>query len=638
MRREATNPFELTLGAHPLPHGGVAFRLWAPRVRQVAVKLLVPGGPQRVVPMRRSAGGLFSVIIADAQPGAEYFYLLDGQKERPDPASRHQPHGIHGPSQVVATRDFAWTDAGWTGIAQPELVVYELHVGTFTPEGTFAAALTKLPYLRELGITAVELMPIAAFPGERNWGYDGVAPFAPQASYGGPEGLFRFVDACHRSGMACILDVVYNHLGPEGNYLPDFAPYFSDRYRTAWGEGINFDGKQSAGVRRFFIENALYWLREYHLDGLRLDAVDSIFDAGKRHILAELKDVFAQAATQLGRRAYLIAETDQNDARIIQRDRRGGHGLDAQWSDDFHHAVHAVVTGDRHGYFADFGRLGDIAKAMNQGYVYDGQYSDFRKAQRGGPAKGCKGSQFVICTQNHDQIANGSRGRRLGSLVGLEQQKLLACALLLAPNVPMFFMGQEYGEERPFHYFVSHSNQGLIESIRSGREREFAAFHPEEKFADPDSAATFFACRLDWTAASRSPHRELLALHRDLLALRRQHPCLGSCRRELCRAQASEEESYLLLVRKDPAGGEALAVFNFSAAPRAIKLPRRTGRFALALSSAAVRYGGAGDAESPPELDLAAQTHRLVCPPWGVLLYLRCDPQPRPRAPVRKKR
>lgn len=631
--------YELTLGALPLalPGSGVAFRVWAPRARQVAVKLL---GPQeRVIPMRRSAGGFFSTVVAEARPGMEYVYLLDRNRERPDPASRHQPRGIHGPSQIVATQDFAWSDAGFRGVAQADLVLYELHVGTFTKEGTFAAAIERLPYLRELGITAVELMPIAAFPGERNWGYDGVLPFAPQASYGGPEGLFRFVDACHHNGMACILDVVYNHLGPEGNYLPDFAPYFSDRYRTAWGEGINFDGRQSAGVRRFFIENAVYWLREYHLDGLRLDAVDSIFDDSRYHILAELKEVFAAAAAQLGRRAYLIAETDQNDPRIITQGPHGGHGLDAQWSDDFHHAMHAVVTGDRHGYFADFGRLADIAKAMNQGYVYDGVYSEFRQARRGGSAEGCHGFQFVICTQNHDQIANGSRGRRLGTLVGLEQHKLAACALLLAPNVPLLFMGQEYGEAAPFHYFVSHSDAALLESVRSGREREFAVFHPGEKFADPHAESTFAASRLDWTALSRSPHAELLALHRDLLALRRRHRCLGNCRRDLCRAQASADESYLVLERGDPEGEAALALFNFSATARRIPLPEASGRFTLALTSAAARYGGPRGGEPPlPELDFAKGPRSVHCPAWGVLVYVRSDKPARRRAPARKPR
>lgn len=631
--------YELTLGAIPLPEGGVAFRVWAPRAKKVAVKLLAsPAGAERVVAMRRGPGGLFTTVIAEARPGAEYVYVLDGQKERPDPASRHQPRGIHGPSQVVATRDFPWSDAGWPGVAQTELVVYELHVGTFTPEGSFAAAQTRLPYLRDLGITAVELMPIAAFPGGRNWGYDGVALFAPQASYGGPEGLFRFVDACHRTGLACILDVVYNHLGPEGNYLPEFAPYFSDHHRTAWGEGINFDGKQCAGVRRFVLENALYWLREYHLDGLRLDAVDSIFDTSPRHILAELKDAFAQAAAQLGRRAYLIAETDQNDARIITRDKRGGLGLDGQWSDDFHHSVHAALTGDRHGYFADFGRLSDLAKAMSQGYVYDGRYSGFRQAQRGGSAAGVRGEQLVICTQNHDQIANGSRGRRLGTVVGLAREKLAACALLLSPNVPMLFMGQEYGEAAPFHYFISHSNEGLVESIRRGREREFAAFHPEEKFADPHSEATFHACRLDWTAPTRSPHAELLFLYRDLLALRRRHPSLGSCRRELCQVRASEAESFLVLERADPTGEEALAIFNFSATAQMVTLPQKTGRFTLILSSAAVRYGGPGET-APPVLRLSkTRSQSVLCPPWGVLLYLRSAKPARRSATPRSRR
>ncbi len=620
--------YELSLGAIAQPGGGVAFTVWAPRAAQVAVKLL--GKRPTLIPMQRAGDGTFTAVSAAARPGTEYFYVLDGvsgdplgeKKERPDPASRAQPRGIHGPSQVVAPPVIA--DAEWRGIPLHEYVIYELHIGTFTPAGTFAAAIAKLPYLRALGVTAVEIMPVAAFPGARNWGYDGVAPFAPQASYGGLTGLCELVAACHQHGLACILDVVYNHLGPEGNYLPDFAPYFSAQYRTAWGEGLNFDGEQAAGVRRFFIENAVYWLRECHFDALRLDAADSIFDASARHLLAELQEAAAAIAAARGRPAYLIAESDLNDPRLLHPPARGGYGLAAQWSDDFHHALHAVLTRDRHGYFADFGRLVDVEKALNQSFVYDGQPSTFRKRRHGHPPQDCHGWQFVICTQNHDQIANGSQGRRLSTLVALEQQKLAACVLLLSPNIPLLFMGQEYGETAPFHYFVSHDNPDLLAEVRRGRERDFASFRFTGQFAVPHDEATFAACKLDWSAPERSPHAELLTLYRDLLALRRAQPCLHNGRQDLARAMTKGQ--YVVLERKDPGGGHAYALFNFSDSPRLIPMRDLRGSFRLALASAAPRYGGRADCR--PRATLHSQDGkelRVRCPPFSALVYLRGD-------------
>jgi maltooligosyltrehalose trehalohydrolase len=611
--------YKLSLGALAQPGGGVAFTVWAPHAAQVAVKLL--GKRPRSFPMQRGADGTFTAVIAEARPGTEYFYVLDGDRDRPDPASRAQPRGVHGPSQVVAPPAFA--EVGWRGLPLHEYVIYELHIGTFTPEGTFAAAIAKLPYLRALGITAVEIMPVAAFPGTRNWGYDGVALFAPQASYGGLQGLCELVAACHRHGLACILDVVYNHLGPEGNYLPEFAPYFSPHYRTAWGEALNFDGPQSAGVRRFFIENAVYFLRDCHFDALRLDAADSLFDTSARHVLAELQHAAAAIAAQRGRPAYLIAESDLNDPRLLHPPERGGYGLAAQWSDDFHHALHAVLTRDRHGYFADFGRLVDVEKALNQGFVYDGQPSTFRSRRHGFPPAGCHGWQFVICTQNHDQIANGSQGRRLGTLVTLEQQKLAACVLLLSPNVPLLFMGQEYGETAPFHYFVNHQSADLLESVRRGRERDFASFRFAGEFAVPHDEATFAACKLDFSATTRSPHAELLALYRELLALRRAQQCLHNGRQDLTRAIS--KGTYLVLERRDPDGGMAYALFNFSDSLRRIPLRGLQGSFRLALSSAAPRYGGPAKAPPPRAVLKAApgKELRVPCPPWSALLYLR---------------
>ena len=435
----------VTLGALYLGNNRCRFRVWAPLADTVAVHVIAPR--EKLVPLRREERGYHCGVAEGVEPGSLYFYLLDGEKERPDPASRYQPQGVHGPSQVVDPRAFAWTDRCWFGPARQELIFYEIHVGTFTPAGTFDAIIPYLDEIRELGITAIELMPVAQFPGSRNWGYDGVYPFAVQNSYGGPEGLRRLVDACHRYRLAIFLDVVYNHLGPEGNYLRDFAPYFTDRYRTPWGPALNLDGPGSDEVRRFFTENALYWLTEFHLDGLRLDAIHAIFDFSARHFLEELTDVVHRQAERLGRRVYVIAESDLNDARVIRPRAVGGYGLDAQWSDDFHHSLHALLTGERNGYYQDFGTLAHMARAFRKGYTYTGQYSAYRRRRHGNSTRFCGAQQFVVFAQNHDQVGNRAGGERLGTLVSFAALKLAAGVVLLSPFLPLLFMGEEYGEK-----------------------------------------------------------------------------------------------------------------------------------------------------------------------------------------------
>ena len=354
--------WHLEFGAYAVPGDGVRFRVWAPRARMLDVRIVAPA--PRTVRLDRRADEVFEATVPGIGAGADYLYVIDGRTERPDPVSRWQPHGVHGPSRVVDLGAFHWTDGTWAGFPVEDYVLYELHVGTFTPEGTFEGAIAKLPYLRELGVTAVELMPVAEFPGARNWGYDGVQLYAPQSTYGGPEGLRRLVDACHHHGLAVVLDVVYNHLGPEGNCLADYGPYFSARYRTPWGEAVNFDGPLSDEVRRYFVDNARYWIAEYHVDGLRLDAVHGILDRGARHVLMELAEAVHAQAHALGRRSFVIAESNLNDVRVINPVEAGGYGVDAQWNDDFHHALHALLTGSQHGYFADFGRMDDLRKAI----------------------------------------------------------------------------------------------------------------------------------------------------------------------------------------------------------------------------------------------------------------------------------
>jgi len=436
------NRHELTLGAIPFDSERCAFRVWAPAAEKAVVHLLSP--TDRVVPLKKNELGYHTAIVEGVPAGSDYLYQLDDGPGRPDPASRWQPQGVHGPSRI-ADPQFAWTDPSWFGLPLRDFVVYELHVGIFSKEGTFDGVIGHLGELKELGITAIELMPVAQFPGSRNWGYDGVCPFAVQDSYGGPVGLKRLVNAAHEHGLAVVLDVVYNPLGPEGNYLNEFGPYFTDRYHTPWGSALNFDGPHSDEVRRYFIENALYWQTEFHLDALRLDAVHAIRDFSAVPFLEELAAACQRQSDKLNRRFHLIAESDMNMARHILPRELGGDGLAAQWSDDFHHCLHVLLTGEQSGYYEDFKGVSQFAKVWREGYAYTGEYSRQRR-RRQGSNPGCNPvKQFVVCSQNHDQIGNRMMGDRLSAALSFDQQRLAAGAVLLSPFVPMLFMGEEYG-------------------------------------------------------------------------------------------------------------------------------------------------------------------------------------------------
>ncbi|MGH2689592.1 MAG: malto-oligosyltrehalose trehalohydrolase, partial [Actinomycetota bacterium] len=440
----------------------------------VEVHLL--GERERTVALEPGDEGWFRGVVDDVRPGDRYLLRLDGGVERPDPASRYQPEGPHGPSEVVDPSAFEWTDEAWRPPAFEDMVVYEVHPGTFSPEGTFAGIAARLDHLVDLGVNALEIMPVAQFPGERNWGYDGVGLYAVQNSYGGPDGLRALVDACHARGVAVVLDVVYNHLGPEGNYLDEFGPYFTDRYSTPWGRAVNYDGPYSDEVRVFFLENARYWFLDFHVDGLRLDAIHGIFDASAHPFLQELAAETTGLEEEMGRQFPLIAESDLNDVRIIRPRERGGYGLDAQWSDDFHHSVHALLTGERNGYYQDYGTPDHLVRALNHGFVYSGQRSVYRKRRHGNEPDDIEPSQLVVSIQNHDQVGNRMMGERLTGLVGFERLKLAAGLLLLSPSVPLLFMGEEYGETAPFLYFVSHTDAELSELVRKGRTEEFKSF------------------------------------------------------------------------------------------------------------------------------------------------------------------
>jgi maltooligosyltrehalose trehalohydrolase len=581
---------QAALGATYLGDHRCQFNVWAPFVDTMEAHIMTPN--DRTVALERDAQGYHRALVHGVEPGTTYYYVLDGAQERPDPASRLQTQGVHGPSSVVSSA-FGWQDHSWFGLPLHRYIIYELHVGTFTHEGTFDALLSHLDYLKDLGVTAVEIMPVAQFPGKRNWGYDGVYPFAVQDSYGGPDGLKRFVNACHLKGLAVILDVVYNHLGPEGNYMRDFAPYFTDWYRTPWGAAINFDGPDSDHVKRFFIENALYWMTEFHIDALRLDAVHAILDHSSVHFLEELSEAIEARADAINRRAFLIAESSDNDRRLLMPRRMGGLGMDAQWSDDFHHCVHTLLTGERGGYYQDYGSVKQLADAIQAGFVYSGAYSQYRRRRHGTPSGDLPGQQFVICTQNHDQIGNRLLGERLSALASFESLKLAAGLLLSAPNIPLLFMGEEYGETAPFQYFISHTDLDLVEAVREGRRREFASFAWQEAPPDPQDEATFQACILDLDLRDRGPHQDLLALYRELLRLRRERPALSQLRKDRLETRYYETAKALYLRRWSDIDEVAL-LFHFDDSPSTLTVPLPVGNWSILLDSADRRWHGHG--------------------------------------------
>lgn len=587
------------LGATFLANGRTRFVVWAPLAQQLQVRTFGPGA--RLLPMARDESGYHRVEVDGLAPDTLYMYQLDGKDERPDPASRSQPQDVHGPSQVVPRDDFPWSDQGWPGLLPEDYIFYELHVGTFSPEGSFDGVLARLPYLKELGITAIQLMPVAQFPGTRNWGYDGVYPYAVHAGYGGADGLKRLVDGCHREGLAVALDVVYNHVGPEGNHLRDFGPYFTDRFQTPWGDALNFDGPSSDHVRRFFIENALQWVTEFHLDALRLDAVHAISDHSARHLLQELGESVHDAGRRLNRRVHVIAESDLNDPRLIRPVELGGYGLDGQWADDFHHALHTLLTGEREGYYQDFGALSQMAEAFRRGYVYSGQYSPYRGRRHGAPSYGCLPRQFVVFSQNHDQVGNRMAGERLRQLVSFQGTKLAAAALLLSPFLPLLFMGQEYGEEAPFIYFISHLDEDLVRAVREGRRAEFARFAWEGEPPDPQSEATYQDSKLDLELRRQESHDALFQLYKELIRLRKELPALGMGRFGDLDVTAFEGEGVICL-RRTCGSEEAMALFNFSREEARVMAPLPAGVWRRVLDSEEEGWGGSGHVQ-PETLD-----------------------------------
>jgi len=563
---------QLTYGAHPQA-GATSFAVWAPNAHQMTVRIRT-GFAAGEYPLARDERGVFTATIPGAQAGDDYAYRIDGGDERPDPTSRWQPHGVHAASRIVDPDAFTWTDREWTGLEMADFIIYELHVGTFTPEGTFDAIIPRLAQLRDLGITVIELMPVAQFPGTRNWGYDGVQLFAPQNSYGGPDSLKRLVDAAHAAGVAVALDVVYNHVGPEGNYLAEYGPYFTNAYRTPWGPAVNYDGGHSDEVRRFIIENACYWVRDFHIDALRLDAVHGIFDFRAVHLTEALTERVHELASTLRRRVQIIAESDLNDPRLLRPVELGGYAIDAQWSDDFHHAVHVALTGERAGYyegFADHGDIDAIADALARRFVFQGQYASHRRRQHGAPAGDISAEHFVIFIQNHDQVGNRAGGERLGALVSRRALEVAAALLLLAPYVPLLFMGEEYNEPSPFQYFVSHSDRELVAAVRQGRREEFESFGWTRAVPDPQALETFERSRLHYELGGEGEHATLRAMYRELLAIRREEPALrpGAAR---ITVRSSAQARWIAMRLDAPHARSLLALFNLAAEERQIPI------------------------------------------------------------------
>ena len=607
--------FNATIGARFLAGNRCSFTVWAKNACAVDLRLL--GSSERIVPLVNVGDGYFRAEVENVGPGAPYFYRLNHATERPDPASRFQPEGVHGPSQVV-DHSFSWNDHYWFGLPLHKYLIYELHVGTYSLEGTFEAIIPHLAELSELGVTAIELMPVAQFPGERNWGYDGAYPFAVHNSYGGPAGLKRLVDACHQQHLAVILDVVYNHLGPEGNYLTDFGPYFTARYKTPWGLALNLDGAGSDHVRRFFLANAQYWITEFHIDALRLDAADQILDHSPTHFLAELSIEIQELRKELNRQIFLFPETAANDVRYIKSRELGGYNLDAQWNDEFHHALRALLTEERTGYYRDYGEFHQLVKAYTEGFVYSGEYSKYRDRRHGSSTRDIPAERFVVFSQNHDQVGNRMLGERLTQLVSFEKLKLAAGSVLLSPFIPLIFMGEEYGEEAPFQYFISHSDPELIEAVRKGRREEFAAFEWNLEPPDPQDQATFHRAKLNHQLHHGGRHRILREFYRELIQLRKALAPLARLSKAHYEITAYDKQRVMLMRRwKDDQAN--LVIFNFSDVEVSLTSAIPAGDWQKIFDSAALKWDGPG--ARLPETLPGGEESALSMSAWAFALF-----------------
>lgn len=579
-----------TIGVNFNKDGNATISVWAPLAQEVS---LVTNDIK--IALKKNELGYWQAVTDKLKEGSLYKIKVDDKQPFPDPASLSQPDGVHGSSEAFGLSGYSWNETAWNNLPLEEYIIYELHTGTATPEGTFASLEEKLDHLKELGINAIEIMPVAQFPGDRNWGYDGVFPFAVQNSYGGPKGLQHLVDTCHQKGLAVILDVVYNHLGPEGNYFGEYGPFFTSKYNTPWGEAINFDDAWSDGVRQYFVENALMWFRDFRIDALRLDAVHAIKDFSPVHILKEIRQRLDELMQQTGNRHYLIVELDLNDAKFIDPVERGGFGMHAQWIDEFHHALRVTSGQERSGYYSDFKGIDDLAKSYRDAYVYDGQWSPHRNKFFGIKAENNPGHQFIVFSQNHDQVGNRMLGERTSQLLTFEMQKLLAGAVLTSPYLPMLFMGEEWSEPNPFQYFVSHTDPDLAEAVRKGRKAEFAAFHAQGEAPDPMAEETFQHSKLQWHLVHSGQHKAMFDFYKALIRLRKQEPALYTLNRKTLSVDVNRDNKTLALHRWN-GDSKVVCLMNFSDEPGIINLDKAM-QWQVLLDSASTEWRGPGTAE-----------------------------------------
>jgi maltooligosyltrehalose trehalohydrolase len=612
----------LELGATHGTEKEVRFKVWTPYSKSVELLIVHDDGSQEKIPMARLDEGFYEVTVSGYHKEIDYFYILDGTKKRPDPLSNHQPEGVHNYSRTVMHTDFEWTDDSWKGTDIRDYIIYEIHVGTFTHEGTFESIIPLLDYLKYLGITAIEIMPVGQFPGERNWGYDGTYIYAPQNSYGGPNGLKKLVNACHMKGLSAVLDVVYNHLGPEGNYLSDFGPYFCERYKTPWGLAFNYDGPGSDQVRQFIINNAIYWLTHFHIDALRLDAIHGIFDFSPTNIIEDISKRAHNHSRLLGREILVMAESDLNDPRVVTPKNNCGYGVDAQWSDDFHHSIHSFITGERRGFYSDFGQFNDILKSLTNGFVYDGKYSHYRKRTHGAKSNYLSTDKFIVSLQNHDQVGNRADGLRLSRLIQPAALKMAAGLVLLSPYVPLLFMGEEYGETNPFYYFTSHGDPKLAKAVREGRKKEFEAFGWDYDI-DPQDISTFQNSKIDLAERKEDPSKQSLFEHyRQLIELRKNHAALREGARSNMEVTAKEDKNLLIMKRWKPGIEELLLVYNLGRDESDISFPENGAWIQIysSLDSASKSKFERGGSDSGNIVSLNA---RIKFSPYSLSVYLK---------------
>ncbi|MGI4750418.1 MAG: malto-oligosyltrehalose trehalohydrolase [Janthinobacterium lividum] len=585
-------------------------KLWAPLAKSVELLLI---SNNKKYPLKEALYGYWELETKALKPGDLYKFVLNGDKELPDPASLSQPESVHGPSQVIDLQ-FDWTDQDWENHPLADYIFYELHAGTFTSEGTFASLESKLNYLKDLGVTAIEIMPVTQFPGERNWGYDGVFPFAVQNSYGGAKALQHLINLCHKNSIAVVLDVVYNHFGPEGNYFSEFGQYFTQKYQTPWGDAVNFDDEYCDAVRQFYIENVLMWFRDFHVDALRMDAVHAIKDFSPKHILQEIRQAVNQFSAETSRKHYLITELDLNDPRFINPLEKDGFGMDGQWIDEFHHALRVTAGEEKSGYYEDFEGIRHLEKSYRDAYVYDGLYSPHRKKTFGTKTQNA-GEQFVVFSQNHDQVGNRMLGERSSRLFSFEMQKLMAGAVLVSPFLPMLFMGEEYSEPNPFLYFISHTDPEIIEKVRKGRKEEFAEFQDKGQAPDPQDEATFNLSKLNWSLLEKEPHATLLRYYKTLIALRKKLPALHHLNRQHLEV-SSDEKSQTLMLHRWHEGSQVLCLMNFSNMQQTVQLPHNHIQWIKILASADPEWNG--PAAAPQRADAAAP---VILQPQSITIY-----------------